>query len=412
MSTWKTANLVLTHLAVVVFAASLVFGAPTRTPSLSLCPEKSTPGRQHMCPLPVLSNISDTGPWSYNGTNKYNKSWDVNWVTEYNKTLDDRSIDTRVCDNNPYNYFSRECTFIMNCNATNQTKSVVKFYGLNVSLDVGDLLVTQLLIDVEFTKVTVGYNNTFFNSTILRFIEVMSPLFQEPGRPAYFLPNYTKRGLILTSNSMEYAVTRIRMFVPNQQKDSVDQKFVKFNLTAHYECNVEIINVTVYYTDDYAGGLGLALAIPLVVIALLLLLAFLRYKGCCKCCESDKDGKDGVDDESAIRRQQQKRDGLQQPLNIDNRAGMQTWLDQADEVVADLNQNCLYLEEAKTDTAMNQELDAVTGSGTGNKGPAFNAQTEGFVGDRRLWAAGGAQVVQKEHRPQMQTRQVDDDIAL
>lgn len=405
---------VILQCAIVLLGASLVLAARlTATPSLSLCPEKTTPPRQHVCPLPILSNITDYGPWSYNGTNRYNKSWDVRWVTEYNKALDDRSLDPAVCDNNPYNYFERECTFIMNCNATNQTKSVVKFYGLNVTLDTGDVLITQLLIDVELTRVVVGYNNSMFNSTVIRWIDVMSPLFQEPDRPAYMMNNFTQRGLTLTTHSMEYAVSRMKLFVPIGQKSTMEQKFVKFNVSAHYECNVEIINVTVFYTDDYAGGLGLALAIPLVVIVLLGLLAFLRYKGCCKCCESDKDGKEGVDDDSAIRRQQQKRDGLSQPLNIDNRAGMQTWLDQADEVVADLNQNCLYLEEAKTDTAMNQvELDTVAGSGTGGRGPAFNAQTEGFVGDRRLWAAGGAQVVQKDHKPQMQTRALDDDVAL
>lgn len=396
-------------LASIVLVISTCTAQFTHTPSLSMCPVSDRPPRPYQCPMPVLSNITDFGPWSYNGTNKYNKSWDINWVTDYNKTIDDRSLNMHSCDANPYNYFERECEFYFNCNATNQTKSVVNFYEMNVTVDVGDLLITQLLIDVEFTQVTVGYNNTMFNTSLLRYVNIISPLFQEPGRPAFMMNNFSKRGFTITSNSMQYAVTRVRFFVPTFQTDTTMQDYVKFNLSAHYECNVRIQNITVYYTDDFKGGLGLALGIPIAVILLLLLIAALRYLGCCKCCDDKKDGKEGVDDESAIRKQQQKRDGLSQPLNIENRAGMQTWLDQADEVVADLNQNCLYLEEAKADTAMNKELDTVTGTGGSAANPAFSAQKDGYLGDRRLYAVGGAQVTQKDHKVTMQTRSTDQD---
>lgn len=402
------------------------FEAPPPEPSRTLsCPV--TPAVRNLtCPAPVLSNITQepfvNGSWSIN---KYNKSWDIEWYAEYNKTID--SMGHCGNDTNPMNFFTRECNWTLECNIPNVTNGSVVFYNLTVDLSTPVFRVdTTVFMDVSFVR---DMNNTnippetmfsIINAPVMGFKVVNEAHnYVFPSKSKGLIPNVALGdGYILTANWRERAYV-LAKFYTNNRSDEFAQRYLNdigITLNMHFECDQFFVNVTVYEDPEI---LGLALGIPFALIGLILLAAFLKYKypNMCDCCKKKKDGNEDFDNDEAIlaaaRARREGRDLSKPMLEIQDKAGMQTWLDQAEDVVEDLNKNCLYLEEAKSDAQMNKGFDALERA-SGN--PALGAHKDGFIGGRQLYAAGAASggVKVVDHRPTMQTKGGggDDDIVL
>ncbi|CUI14628.1 membrane-associated protein, putative [Bodo saltans] len=445
-STWLSRNEPFAAACLLILCAALQTSAThthahTRTESRQVVPyvqhTKSThtrtmscpldrPPRNLTCPIPQLSNITLYDEPMVNGSyqiNKYNKSWDINWYAEYNQSIDG----VGECGNvtNPLNYFSRECNWTLACNIPNVTNGSVTFHNFTVDLSTpffsalnsvymnltfyvqhnvtqDFVLYYSMVVPITQIKVAGQIHNYVFPSLLKGTV---------PGIPlgqAYFL----------TSNWTERAKISARFYTDNTS-DATAQRALKdmgIFLNMHFECDSILYNVTVYTDPDI--GLILALALPFGLIALIMLAAFLKYKfpNMCDCCKRNNDGSDNFDDDEAIlaaaRAKREGRDLAQPMVDIKDRAGMQTWLDQAEDVVEDLNKNCLYLEEAKADSQMNKGFDALERAGDN---PTLGSHSAGFIGGRQLYAAGAASGGVKviDHRPTMQTKGGgDDDVVL
>jgi hypothetical protein len=222
----------------------------------------------------------------------------------------------------------------------------------------------------------------------------------------------------LTNNWTERALVFLKLYTDNASDRAAQAALMNMGVfvNMHFECDSILYNVTVYEDSDI--GLILALALPFALIGLIALAAILNkcFPNMCDCCKRNADGSDNFDDDEAIlaaaRAKREGRDLAQPIMEIKDRAGMQTWLDQAEDVVEDLNKNCLYLEEAKADSQMNKGFDALERAGDN---PTLASHSNGFIGGRQLYAAGAASggVKVVDHRPTMQTKGGgDDDVVL
>jgi hypothetical protein len=380
--------------------------------------------RNLTCPAPVLSNITEppfvNGSWTIN---KYNKSWDVEWYAEYNKSIDG----TGHCgtDINPNNYFTRDCNWTLQCNIPNVTNGSVAFYNFTVDLSTPIFRAdTTVFMHMSFYRdmniSSVAPERMFTMNVPIQSYKVAGEThnYVFPSKSKGLIPNVRLGDpYILTANWRELAYVNVSFYTDNNSDQFAQAQLndIGITLKMHFECDQFFINVTVYKDPDI---LGLALGIPFALIALIILLAILKWKFpnmCDCCCKKKDDGNDDFENDEAIlaaaRARREGRD-LSKPLvELQDKAGMQTWLDQAEDVVEDLNKNCIYLEEAKTDSQMNKGFDALERA-SGN--PALGAHRDGFVGGRQLYAAGAASggVKLVDHRPTMKTKGVDDDVVL
>lgn len=385
------------------------------------------PYRNLTCPAYVIKNITDqyfNGSWY---PNKFNKTLALDWYTEYNKTIDsdDCNAPESAVDPNPNNQFNRTCNWTMACNIPNVTNGSVSFYNLTVSLSTPTYRSdTQLFMNL------LMYRDNNFSAPELMFAMYNRSIlaFRTPaadGRDYNFvfptaqnrIPNVDLGApYFLTSNWREKAHLVASIFTLDASNIPF-QTDIGINTSFYFECVQLVVNVTVYEDSEF-GALGITLGIPLALILLLICLGCLNYKypELFKCGKGKKDGDDNFENDEAIlaaaRAKREGRDLAKPMIDFQDKAGMQTWLDQAEDVVEDLNKNCVYLEEAKKDSEM-QKFDILEGGG--NAKPDMAAHKDGYIGGRQLYAVGGASGGVKviDHRPTMQTKGGgEDDVVL
>lgn len=409
-----------TFLVVLVLEPNVVLAKPrTRTHSMSCY---DTERSVVSCSKPVLSNITDV--WNDTSKmwipNRYNKSWD--WSNNFTVN--------RKCGVVP---FERQCSFELTCDRPNVTNGSIIFYSFNLSIDAYDAYgVASKPTPIKFwatfetrnlTQANTSYTPMSANDLAYKIFArtLPQPLVSNTQLARLSLNASTlfgaknckdERGFVLTSSDRQGARINVTFNYTDQGSEWYAMRKFLLNVSAHFECDQFVYNVTVPLDDDFQG-LAVILGIPLALILFICLLGFLKWKfpGMFDCCKK-KDGADetGANDEELIRKAQAKRDGkeLASPLvDIQMKQGMQTWYDQADAVVEDLNKNCLYIAESKKDNSDMQRFDMLEMEA---KDKAYqNAKSDTYADGRSLYAVGNAKVNTISHRPQLQTKGGDED---
>jgi hypothetical protein len=385
-------------LCVVLFAAH---EGAAREHSVSLSSSCSLPYRGIEDPDWVL-----LGNLSSNNQLTDNKSMVLRWTPSYVRNRDvpfpcngaalSGPALNKLNELNQLNLARRSMLAPLTCNYTNITNnaSSLVFYNLSVSVNILDRTypvrgpatwrVTTIIQGHDGEKRVVSLdapNQGPFNATV-----------------PYRLSFPSLRVLRNASTNATLNVT----ITPNEPVTSIFPKEYQFNVTAYFQCEVYYRYEFLVLGDDAGSAVLFAFLIPLGLIALVALFAFVRYKF----PHLFQSG--GPNDPSKNNQQMQSRAGASQPMLISDKAGMATWLDQAEDVVADLNKTQLYLAEAQPDKDPNTNNDLetlVAGGGTargsGDKSQTLDAHKDGFIGGRKVFAAGGAVVQQKDHKVTM-----------
>jgi hypothetical protein len=292
--------------------------------------------RNLTCPAPVLSNITEppfvNGSWTIN---KYNKSWDVEWYAEYNKSIDG----TGHCgtDINPNNYFTRDCNWTLQCNIPNVTNGSVAFYNFTVDLSTPIFRAdTTVFMHMSFYRdmniSSVAPERMFTMNVPIQSYKVAGEThnYVFPSKSKGLIPNVRLGDpLLLTTNWREIAYVYVSFSTDTFYSEAQPQlNDVGMTLKMHFECD-QFFNLT--FQSKGADVLGLAVGIPVGIICFLVLYVILdlgcRSSACC-CRDSDWDD-EKIEADSA------EGGDLSEPLR--EMAGKQIWLDHADVVLEDLN---------------------------------------------------------------------------
>jgi hypothetical protein len=309
---------------------------------------------------------------------------------------------------NPLNLATRSIYVSLDCNYTNITSnaSSLVFYNLSASVDVFDRISTaSWLLSVVLQSSNGTHDLVPWNASNYRTISSKTPAFTS-------YPN----GIRVKTNTSFGNATLLITIAPKDPGRQTLPDHYAFNVSMAFQCETYCENALVVLGGDGGSAVLFAFLIPLVLIALVAIFAFVRYKFP-SLFASDKKPNSGAGGGNRNNQQMHARAPAAQPL-ITEKAGMATWLDQAGDVVADLNKTQLYLAEAQPDKDpnANHELERLmagpAGGAAGGGNPTLDAHTEGFVGGRRVFAAGGATVQQKEHKVTMAVKPaapIDDD---
>ena len=345
---------------------------------------------------PIFDNVSGPGLWTTN------KSMVVRWTPSYLRSRDVEfpcNGKPSSVQHNPLNLASRSMIWRLNCNHPNLTNGSVVFYNFTVAANTFSSPIPAVWL-VDLTIVRDNGTALLPSLTALRLGPVNS---SKPYTFAYPNP------LIVTRNATENSTLNITLYPLYTNTMTYPQAYM-FNVSTYFECDVYQYIVIVTPDDSSSFAVLLAFLIPLALILLIGALAFLRYKypNLCKC------GDDKKEDPHGNNRSMSPRGPASQPMmTINDKAGMATWLDQAEDVVADLNKTQLYLAEAQPDkdpnTNNNLESLVANSAAAAPSDNKMDAHKDGFVGGRKVFAAGGAAVQQKDHKVTMAVKPVEDD---
>ena len=385
-------------LLLVLITSCIMTAAHARSRSVSLSPTCTLPSTDPDEPDSVtLGNVSETngvGPWTDN------KTLVLRWSPSYIRTRDavycDRSPINMV---NPLNLATRTMEIPLTCNYTNIThnSSALVFYNLTVAARF--LTSSSVPATWRVTTIIHGHNGDkhmiALNATNQGPFNVSRPYFLS-------LPN-----LRVNPNTSTNATLRISI-VPGSTGTYTYPSGYEFNVTAFFLCEVYIVYNVLVVGSGSSGSVTLfAFLIPLAIFALLATIAFVRYKFPQLFARNDPNKNNQHMSQRAV---------SEKPLLINDKRGMVTWMDQAEDVVADLNRTQLYLAEAQPDKPSdNMELQTLVADGGAGaaSGNTLDAHSAGFIGGRRVFAAGAATVQLKDHKVTMGVRNTkpnnDDD---
>ena len=372
------------------------------------------PNRQHLA-LAIVRTRSCTLPEPYNMTPDWpifanvsgsdilttNKSMTLRWLPSFVRNRDVEfpcNGKPSPVQKNPLNLANRSMFWNLNCNHPNITNGSVVFYNISIVTNTfGSVIPAVWLADMLLVR-----DNGTHRITALTALRLGPISATKPYNYSYPVP------LIVTRNATENATLNISLY-PLYPSSMTYPASYYFNVSVYFECDVYQVFLLVTPDDNNSFAVLLAFLIPLALILLIGMLAFLRYKfpNLFKC------GDDKKDDPMGNNRQMSPRGPASQPMmTINDKAGMATWLDQAEDVVADLNKTQLYLAEAQPDKDpnTNNNLESlVANAQAASSENKMDAHKDGFVGGRKVFAAGGASVQQKDHKVTMAVKPIDDD---
>jgi hypothetical protein len=185
--------------------------------------------------------------------------------------------------------------------------------------------------------------------------------------------------------------------------------YANISVRGGFGCMVAI-DYVYFEGNPSAADLFLIFGVPLLLVALLVGLGLLKWAFPDLCVCKKRADEMGVEDdekslEAARQREARRLKGLGEPLVLHEKMGMTTWLDEAEDVVVDLNTNCQYIAEAQLDAQGDKNITKLTGSAD----PELQRNDDGFHGGRRVFAVGNAAVREIDHKVTMQMRKSGDD---
>ena len=303
------------------------------------------------CPAPVIENITDTATNRSHACNctvdePRNCSVSVDWNTSYVAARD--SYDSCNYDTDPSNFFTRRCVFYLDCNHPNVTNGSVIFSNLTVTVD----SVANALTEIFLEKLVIrNINITITNETPTNVMFNM--VNQSLGIGTYVFPNAQQSFPMSPSGQ-----TNPPFIVLTNRWDEVAEVEMQFgsfeNLPWMTYANISVrggfgcmvaIDYVYFEGNPSAADLFLIFGVPLLLVALLVGLGLLKWAFPDLCVCKKRADEMGVEDdekslEAARQREARRLKGLGEPLVLHEKMGMTTWLDEAEDVVVDLNTNC------------------------------------------------------------------------
>lgn len=296
----------------------------------------------------------------------YNATVGLSWDAIYNASVISCSTTTSSNGVPQFQYWVAECSWTLSCQSVKNGSLVIRSFQAIPSKSSESLSNAQVYPLMEYFLIRN---------------ENESKLVFAVYNATYSVGGGNSNEVVLTKNASEVATLRIRVRSPYTFNGAVPKpNWLRLAIQVNFVCvvfsKIIILPPIVDRLSSQKDIFFLALIIPIsLVVAIGAVVCLIRKYQCCsnESLKNEAQKKSLADDEHLSKT-------MSQPL-IADRAGMQTWLDQAEEVLADLNERNVGAIVGKDEELVDNDFGTtlvMQTPGTTNavrKGPAEQLQT-------------------------------------